>query len=99
MANSREIETLAADIGENVYMELAKWHLYLSDAHLHTLVAEQIYPLLEDDSLTKAKVEQILREITVEIGGGKQKLSLIDFIPVQSQNNLWDLLQEFKSNL
>lgn len=44
-ANTREIiEALAAEIGENVYMDIAKWHLYLSDAHLHTVLAEQLYP-------------------------------------------------------
>ncbi|MGL6338716.1 MAG: DUF3181 family protein, partial [Waterburya sp.] len=38
MATTQEIEALAAQIGENVYIDIAKWHLYLNDAHLHTLV-------------------------------------------------------------
>jgi Protein of unknown function (DUF3181). len=44
MANTTQaIESLAAEIGENVYIDIAKWHLYLSDAHLHTVVAQQLY--------------------------------------------------------
>jgi hypothetical protein len=40
------IEALAAEIGENIYIDVAKWHLYLREAHLHTTLAEQLYPLL-----------------------------------------------------
>lgn len=40
------IEAIAAEIGEAVYIDVAKWHLYLSNAHLHTVVAEQVYPML-----------------------------------------------------
>jgi hypothetical protein len=45
MANSQitqAVEALAAEIGENIYVDVAKWHLYLSDAHLHTTVAEKV---------------------------------------------------------
>ena len=52
MANTQDIENLAAKIGETVYIDVAKWHLYLNDAKLHVVVAEKAYPLLEDDSLT-----------------------------------------------
>ncbi|NET47260.1 MAG: DUF3181 family protein, partial [Merismopedia sp. SIO2A8] len=49
MANTTEaIEALAAEIGENIYIDVAKWHLYLRDAHLHTAIAEQIYPMVVD---------------------------------------------------
>ncbi|HAX78262.1 MAG TPA: thylakoid-associated protein, partial [Cyanobacteria bacterium UBA11372] len=41
---TESIEALAAEIGENVYMDIAKWHLYLREAHLHTLLAERMYP-------------------------------------------------------
>ena len=39
------LETLAAEIGESIYIDIAKWHLYLSDAKLHNVVAEKLYPL------------------------------------------------------
>ncbi len=53
------IESLAAEIGENVYIDVAKWHLYLSDAHLHTIVAQRTYQLLENDNLSEDNVLQI----------------------------------------
>ena len=32
---SEAIEALAQDIAENVYIDIAKWHLYLGDAKLN----------------------------------------------------------------
>ena len=100
MANSSEaIETLAAEIGENIYIDVAKWHLYLSDAHLHTVIAEKVYPLIEDNSLSEDKVSQILGEIPIKLGGGKRELPLIDLLPMQCQVRLMDLLEEHQNNL
>ncbi len=96
--NSTEIiEAIAAEIGENVYMDIAKWHLYLSDAHLHTIVAEQVYPLLTTNSLDEDRVLQILQNIPVKIGGGKRELPLIDLLPMQCQVNLIDILEKYQS--
>ncbi len=101
MANSnttQAIETLAAEIGENIYIDVAKWHLYLSDAHLHTTVAEKVYPLLQDEDVSEKAVVDILRKIPVQLGGGKLEVTLLDLLPTQCQVNLLDLLEEFKKN-
>lgn len=95
---SQAIESLAAEIGNNVYIDIAKWHLYLREAHLHTVVAERVYPMLEDNSLSENKVLQILADIPVKIGG-KRDLPLADLIPTASQVNLMDILEEFQRNM
>lgn len=95
---SQAIESLAAEIGNNVYIDIAKWHLYLREAHLHTVVAERVYPMLEDNSLSESKVLQILADIPVKIGG-KRDLPLADLIPTASQVNLMDILEEFQRNM
>ena len=100
MANNTEaLEALAAEIGENIYIDVAKWHLYLSDAHLHTILADRLYPLLLDNSLSEDEVLAILREIPVKLGGGRAELPLIDLLPVQCQANLLDLLEDYQQNL
>jgi hypothetical protein len=99
MANrntSQIIEDLAAEIGENIYIDVAKWHLYLKDAHLHTVLAEKFYPLLEDKSLTEDQLLQILQGIPIKIGGGKKEVPLADLLPMQCQVNLMDLLEDFQ---
>ncbi len=101
MANSnitREIENLAAEIGENIYIDVAKWHLYLTEAHLHTKVAEQVYPLIENNELTEDSVTSILRDIRVPLGGGKMNISLLDLLPNQCQISLVELLEEYQRN-
>jgi hypothetical protein len=100
MANTTQaIESLAAEIGENVYIDIAKWHLYLSDAHLHTVVAQQLYPMLEDGDLDADKVAQVLQGIPVKLGGGKREVPLADLIPMQCQVQLMDVLEEFQRKM
>jgi hypothetical protein len=99
MATTREIEALAAKIGENIYIDVAKWHLYLNDAHLHTLLAEKIYPILEEDSLTEDAISAVLQDIPVKLGGGKTELPLSQLLPMQCQMNLIDLLEEYQKEM
>lgn len=102
MANpsaTQAIESLAAEIGENIYMDIAKWHLYLSDAHLHTVLAERIYPMLDSKSLNEDEVLKTLQNIPIKLGGGKREVPLSDLLPVQCQVNLMDLLEEFQRKL
>jgi hypothetical protein len=100
MANTTQaIESLAAEIGENVYIDIAKWHLYLSDAHLHTVVAQQLYPMLEDGNLDADRVAQVLQGIPVKLGGGKREVPLADLIPMQCQVQLMDVLEEFQRKM
>jgi hypothetical protein len=100
MANTTQaIESLAAEIGENVYIDIAKWHLYLSDAHLHTVLAEQLYPMLENGDLDADRVAQVLQKIPVKLGGGKREVPLADLIPMQCQVQLMDVLEEFQRKM
>lgn len=98
-ANSSDIEALAAEIGENIYIDIAKWHLYLRDAHLHTPIAEQVYPLFSNGPLEENQVLSILQAIPVKIGGGKRELPLADLLPMQCQVQLMDLLEEFQRKM
>ncbi len=96
--NTTEIlEALAAEIGENIYIDIAKWHLFLSNAKLHTVVAEKMYPLLTSKSVDEDRVIKVLESIPVKIGGGKRELPLIDLLPLQCQVNLVDILEKYQS--
>jgi Protein of unknown function (DUF3181) len=99
MANNQQIEELAAEIGDKVYIDVAKWHLYLKDANkLHTTVAEQVFPLLSG-GLNGDKLTEILTNISIDLGGGRLKTPLLNLIPVTSQARLMDILQEYARNL
>ena len=96
---SQAIESIAADIGAAVYLDIAKWHLYLRDAHLHTPLAEAFYPMLVDGNLDEQAVEEVLRNTSIKIGGGKRTLPLLDLIPSQGFRDLMDTLEECQRNL
>jgi Protein of unknown function (DUF3181) len=98
-SSSQDIEELAADIGQQVYIDVAKWHLYLADAHLHTVLAEKFYPMLKSGSISEAQVQQVLAEISVKLGGGRKELALADLVPMQAQVSLVDLLENFQRKL
>ncbi|KAF3885505.1 MULTISPECIES: DUF3181 family protein [Nostocales] len=100
-ANTTELlEALAAEIGDNVYIDIAKWHLYLSNAKLHTVVAEKVYPLITaKKTVEENDVIQILESIPVKIGGGRRELPLIDLLPLQCQVNLVDILEKYQREI
>ncbi|MBE7380243.1 MAG: DUF3181 family protein [Leptolyngbya sp. SIO1E4] len=92
------IESLAANIGEAVYMDVAKWHLYLNDAKLHTLVAQRLYPLVEGDRISEAEITRILQDITVPLGAGRKQLPLLDLIPATCIEALIRALEDFQES-
>lgn len=93
---SKDIEDLAADIGRDVYIDVAKWHLFLSEAHLHTVLAEKLAVLIEDDDVSDDTVQKVLQSLLISLGGGKKELPLIDLVPVQAQVALMDILEEYQ---
>jgi hypothetical protein len=93
MASTEEIEELAATIGEVVYMEVAKWRLYLNDARLHTALAEEIAPLLEANKLDRDALVKCLQSFMVPLGSGKN-LPIIDLVPDRVITQLWEILLE-----
>ena len=101
MTNNAEfMEALAAEIGENVYIDIAKWHLYLSNAKLHTVVAEKFYPLISSkNSVDQKDVTDVLQSIPIKVGGGKTEIPLIDLVPSQCQNDLVDILEKFQREM
>jgi Protein of unknown function (DUF3181) len=98
MASNQQIEDLAAEIGDKIYIDVAKWHLYLKDAKLHTTVAERVLPLLVS-GLTGDKLTEVLTGISIDLGGGRLRTPLLNLIPVTAQARLMDILQEYARNL
>jgi hypothetical protein len=88
------METLAADIGNRVYLDIANWHLYLNDAHLHTPLAEKLYPLLSEDRISEAEVRAVLQGFSVAVGGGATELPLLQLMPRPCLQDLIELLEE-----
>ncbi|MCS6782178.1 MAG: DUF3181 family protein [Gloeomargarita sp. SKYBB_i_bin120] len=90
------IERLAADLGDRVYMDIARWHLYLRDAKLDKVLAQRIYEQVQKGPLREEQALALLREIPVEIGGGRRQIPLLDLIPMQGQLAYMDIVEAFQ---
>ena len=98
-STARAIEALAAAIGDKVYLDIAKWHLYLGDAKLHTALAEKLYPLVVGDKVTDSAVADILAGTSVAIGGGQKTITLADLIPAAGKADLLDAIADYQRDL
>ncbi|MFK8184292.1 MAG: DUF3181 family protein [Phormidesmis sp.] len=98
-SSTEALEGLAAEIGENIYMDIAKWHLYLGVAKLHTALAEKLLPMVTEDNISEDAVVQILNDIPIKLGGGRKTIPLAELLPMQCQVNLIDLLEEYQRKL
>lgn len=93
------IESLAAEIGDKVYMDITGWHLYLSDAKLHLTLAEKFYPILTKEVPSQDQILEILQGVPVKLGAGRKQVPLIDLLPMQCQNDLIEVLAEFREKI
>ena len=93
------IESLAAEIGDKVYIDIAGWHLYLSDAKLHLTLAEKFYPIVTEEVPSEGQVMEILQGIPVRLGAGRKEVPLIDLLPMQCQTDLIEVLAEFREKM
>ncbi|HEY9825413.1 MAG TPA: DUF3181 family protein [Stenomitos sp.] len=96
--SAQDLDALAEEIGKTIYIDVAKWHLYLADAHLDTVLAKQLAPLLTE-RLNEAQVLSVLSAISVPLGGGRRELPLSELLPIQGQVQLMDLLEDFQQRL
>jgi hypothetical protein len=99
MSTNQDIERLAGELGDQVYLDVAKWHLYLRDAKLHTSLADQLGPIAEAGKVSEAEVIGVLNQTVIELGGGKQKLPLSELIPASGIRRVLDVLEEWSRSV
>ena len=88
-----DIKDLELSIADQIYIQIAKWHLYLGDAGLaKSLAIECMAHLGEGPDLA---VEKALRSIRVPIAGGKTHLPLQELIPHGQVLELIDLISPY----
>ena len=99
MSTNQDIERLAGELGDQIYLDIAKWHLYLRDAKLHTLLADQLGPIAEAGKISESEIISTLNQTVIDLGGGKQKLPLSELIPVSGIRRVKDVLDDWTRSL
>ena len=99
MSTAQDIERLAGELGDQIYLDISKWHLYLRDAKLHIPLADQLGPMAEAGSVSESEIISTLNQTVIELGGGKQKLPLSELIPVSGIRRVSEVLSEWTRSL
>ncbi len=87
------LKDLEASIADQLYIQIANWHLYLGDAGVAKSLAIECLVRLEDGP--ELAVEKALASVQVSIAGGKSQLSLGELIPSSQVHDLIDLIAPF----
>jgi hypothetical protein len=90
---NEHIEALAEQLGDRFYLDLEKWHLYLKDAKLQGVLAERLYALIEEKRVNVKAIEEVLQDVRVTVGGGRNQISLLHFLPVGTEKAMLEVLQ------
>lgn len=93
------LDQLAAEIGDQIYLDIAQWHLYLDDAKLSRRLAELLITPLEQGQIDENTVMVTLSQFPVKVGGGRRQVSLLDLIPMACVTALIEILEEFQKRL
>eukprot|EP00775_Hariotina_reticulata_P003920 gene3920-4174_t len=96
-------EDLAYNIGRDVYVDIAGWHLFLRDMSavpglkMSQALATQLGPEVVGGRghLKEADVAAVLKKIPVELGSGKTRVSLFDVMPSMCVSDLLKILEDF----
>ncbi len=99
MSLNQVVDQIAADIGDRIYIDVAKWHLYLKDAKLHSGLAESFLPMCESGKIDEPAVKAVLADVKIKLGGGKQELSLSELIPTAVIGDLVRILENCARSL
>lgn len=90
-SSDESTNSLASRIGEEVYIDIASWHVYLRDVQkLHIAVAAAI----RQEGYSRDTIAHILQRIPISCGNGKTQLSLFDCIPEPCIQDMVDLAEE-----
>ncbi|WP_287131007.1 DUF3181 family protein [Candidatus Cyanaurora vandensis] len=91
---SRDVEKLAASLGADIYLEIARWRLTLADAHLDKSLATQLRLVADRGRLSESQLEAVLNQIMVPIGDGGYQVPLGQFLSLKTRQRVLEILEE-----
>ncbi|KAF6256230.1 hypothetical protein COO60DRAFT_1530675 [Scenedesmus sp. NREL 46B-D3] len=99
-------EELAYQIGRDVYVDIAGWHLFLSDMSavpglkMSQALATKLGPEVAGSraGMRESDVAAVLKKIPVELGAGKTRVSLFEVMPSMCVSDLVKILEDYARN-
>ncbi len=91
--DSADLRELQASIGDRIYIQIASWHLYLSDAGLSEALALECSAKLDQGANVAARYG--LESVQVQLAGGNSRLPLARLIPSSQLFDLEEILEPY----
>jgi hypothetical protein len=88
-----DLKDLEVALADRLYLQVARWHLYLGDAGLAQALAIECAARLDQGTAVCAR--QALEAVQVPIGGGGTRLPLARLIPADQLRDLEEVLEPF----
>ena len=88
-----ELRELQLTIADQIYMQIASWHLYLGDAGLAEALAIECNSYLEQGPAVAAR--HALESVQVQLAGGNTRLPLARLIPPGQLFELEEILEPY----
>ncbi len=88
-----DLRELQAAIADNLYIQIASWHLYLGDAGLAEELAIECSAKLDQGGGAAAK--QALDAVEVKLAGGSTRLPLARLVPPSQLYDLEEILTTY----
>lgn len=92
---------LARPLGDDVYVDVQGWKLYLRDltaaegVKMNVALANALGPMVLKGGYDEREVADLLRQVGVKLGGGKVQLPLADLIPSYPAQDLQDIVRRW----
>ena len=87
------LKDLQIAISDQLYIQIASWHLYLGDAGLSEALALECVGKLEKGPSVAA--QEALAAVQVSLAGGKTFLPLLQLIPLSQVHDLEEILTPY----
>jgi len=91
--SASDLHELELALADRLYLQVARWHLYLGDAGLSQALAIECAARLDQGPAVAARLS--LEAVQVPIGGGSTRLPLARLIPAGQLRDLEDVLEPF----
>lgn len=99
-------DSLADKIGQDCYVDVNGWHLYLRDVKIpggnFTLaqgLAQQLGPEVQGKGARGVDYQGLLKKVPMKFGGGKVTLPLNDVMPSGCMKDLEQICEQWERNL
>lgn len=95
------VSELAENFGQDVYVDINGWHLFLRDMKFHVplarIVSEQV--AADNNRFEEDNIIDILKKCPVKVGGGRKEIPLYDMMPNRCVQDFLKITEEYVMDL